>query len=73
MTTAVLPGTSAGSARLIAWYGVSPASVSGTAATGSSPSSGTRWRGSSTSRYSAIEPGLPSPGGWMPRASARRQ
>ena len=34
ITTAVVPGTSSASERLIAWYGVSPASVSGAAATG---------------------------------------
>ena len=34
ITTAVEPGTSSGSDRLIAWYGVSAASVSGAASTG---------------------------------------
>ncbi len=73
MTTAVAPGTSFGSERLIAWYGVRPASVSGTDVTGSRPSSGTRWRGLSTIMYSAIAPGAPSPGGKMPSRAARRQ
>lgn len=73
MTTAVLPGTSFGRERLMAWYGVRPASVSGTARTGSRPPSGTRWRRLSTIMYSAMAPGAPSPGGLMPSSAARRQ
>jgi hypothetical protein len=38
MTTAVLSGVSFGQERRTAWYGVSAASVSGAAVTGSSPS-----------------------------------
>ena len=73
MTTAVVPAPSFGSEFLIAWYGVSPASVSDTFCTGSSPSSGTRCRSLSTIMYSAIDPGAPSPGGWMCSAAAFRQ
>ena len=62
MTTAVEPGTSFGSDGLIAWYGVSPASVSGTFRTGSRSPSGTRCRQLGTSMYSAIAPGAPRPG-----------
>lgn len=73
MTTAVDPAPSFGSARLTAWYGVSPASVSETFCTGSRSPRGTRCRGLSTIMYSAIDPGLPSPGGWMPSSTARVQ
>ena len=59
MTTAVDPGVSFGIAPLIAWYGVSPASVSGTVRTGSRSPSGTRCRASSTIMNSAIAPGEP--------------
>lgn len=42
MTTAVAPGVSFGSERLIAWYGVRPASVSETVLTGSRSPMGVR-------------------------------
>ncbi len=42
MTTAVAPGRSFGSERLIAWYGVRPASVSETVLTGSRSPIGVR-------------------------------
>ena len=73
MTTATLPGSSLDMERLIAWYGVSPASVSGTVFTGSRSPIGTTCRSESTSRYSASAPGRPSPGGMMPRRAARGQ
>ena len=50
MATAVDPGTSFGSERRMAWYGVRPASVSGAAATGSRSPSGTTRRAAGTSR-----------------------
>ena len=61
MATAVEPGTSLGSERRMAWYGVRPASVSGAAATGSRSPSGTTRRADGTSRYGAIPPSRPSP------------
>ncbi len=62
MTTAVETGPSLCCERRTAWYGVSAASVSGAAETGSSPSgSGTRCRAAGTRRYSAIPPSRPSP------------
>src|SRR4051794_2100741 len=63
ITTAVLPAGSASRLDTIAWYGVSPASVSETLSTGSRSPSGTRCRTSSTIMYSASAPGAPSPGG----------
>ena len=62
MTTAVEPGTSLGNDGLIAWYGVSPASVRGTFETGSRSPSGTRCRWLGTSMYSAMNPGASKPG-----------
>ena len=62
MTTAYEPPRSFGSERLIAWYGVRPASVSGTVLTGSRSPIGTRWRGESTIMNSANAPGAPRPG-----------
>jgi hypothetical protein len=73
MTTAYVPAPSFGREVLMAWYGVRPASVSDTFSTGSRSPSGTRWRGSSTIMYSAMEPGAPSPGGWIPSAAAFSQ
>ena len=73
MTTAVEPGMSLGSDGLIAWYGVSPASVSATFLTGSRSPSGTRLRALRTIMYSAIEPGEPRPGGMIPIAAAFSQ
>src|SRR4051812_41058472 len=73
ITTAVLPAGSASRLETIAWYGVSPASVSETVATGSRFPSGTRCRTSSTIRYSASAPGAPSPGGRIPSSAARGQ
>ena len=63
MATAVEPGTSLGSDRRMAWYGVRPASVSGAAATGSRSPSGTTRRADGTRRYGAMPPSRPRPPG----------
>ena len=60
-TTAVEPGTSRGSDRFTAWYGVSAASVRGAASTGSRSPIGTRWRADGTIMNSAMPPSAPRP------------
>jgi len=60
MTTAVEPGTSRGSERLTAWYGVRPASVSGAACVTSSSPIGMSWRAGTETR-GAMPPSRPSP------------
>ena len=58
--------TKRGGTLLIAWYGVSAASVRDAARTGSRSPIGTRWRGVSTTMNSAIAPLVPSPGEIIP-------
>ena len=61
MTTALAPSRRLGNARRIAWYGVSAASASGAAATGSRSPSATVSRGDGTIMYSAKPPSWPRP------------
>ena len=55
------PGSSFGSDRRMAWYGVKPASVSGAAWVGSRSPSGTTRRADGTSISGAMPPSQPSP------------